>query len=316
MEIFLLTCFTNLNAAKYLKLPFIDAYLNKEGNFTHGVNFATGGATALNMSVLELKYNISVLDLSLSGQLDWFKSHIYSYYVDESVWRGKISKGLFIMGPIGGNDYNFAIAQGKTLSDIYKMVPDVIQAIEIFVEEIIGLGATKIAIPGNFPVGCVPLYLSLFKTNDSNMYDELKCLKPYNKHGQFHNYQLQKVVVKLQKRYPNVSIVYMDYYEAFRQILQHATLFGFDKTTTQEACCGPSDEEYNIKGVVSCGNKGVPVCENPREHISWDGTHLTQHAYHVLVKHLMPSLNVGVKNERLNGYLISISVCFILIRGL
>ncbi|KAK9705499.1 hypothetical protein RND81_07G061600 [Saponaria officinalis] len=286
--------------ATYLKLPLIDAYLNKDGNFTQGVNFAVGGATALNTSVLKLKYNLTAItNLSLSVQLDWFKSHLYSYYVDDkSDWRDKISKRLFIMGSIGSNDYNIAFLQGKTLPDLYEMVPHVVQAIQLVVEEIIRLGATQIAIPGNIPVGCIPMYLSLFKKNDSNIYDELKCLKQHNTHAQFHNHQLQKNVVNLQKRYPNVSIVYLDYYEAFREIFQHANLFGFDETATREACCGTSDDEYKVNADVFCGNKGVPVCENPDEHISWDGTHLTQHTYHALVKHLMPSLNRGIKNVK------------------
>ncbi|KAK9705498.1 hypothetical protein RND81_07G061500 [Saponaria officinalis] len=229
--------------------------------------------------------------------------------------RRKISKGLFIMGEIGGNDYNFAFLQGKTLADVYKMVPDVIQSIKVTVEEIIDLGATQITIPGNFPIGCVPIYLSLFKTNDSHMYDELKCLKEYNKLVQFHNDQIQKTILSLKKSYPNVSIIYMDYYGTFRQILGHATLFGFDESLTQEACCGVSDDEYKVRTDLFCGTKGVPVCENPQEHISWDGMHLTQHTYHVLAKHLMPSLNGGIKNERVYGYLISI-ICLILIWGL
>ncbi|KAL9242139.1 hypothetical protein vseg_016170 [Gypsophila vaccaria] len=68
-----------------MKLPMLDAYLNKKGNFKHGVNFAVGGATALNNSVLEQKYNVSSsTNLSLSVQLDWFKSHLHSYYLNKS----------------------------------------------------------------------------------------------------------------------------------------------------------------------------------------------------------------------------------------
>ena len=92
--------------------------------------------------------------------------------------------------------------------------------------EIIDLGATQMAIPGNFPIGCVPGYLTLFKTNDSNKYDDLKCLKEYNNHAKFHNDKLKQTIVKLQKDHPKVAIVYMDYYKAFKETIQHSTLFG------------------------------------------------------------------------------------------
>ncbi|KAK9705513.1 hypothetical protein RND81_07G062800 [Saponaria officinalis] len=303
--------------AKFWNIPTIDVYLNNEGNFTHGVNFAVAGATALNTFILEHKYNIHAqTNLSLSVQLDWFKSHLHSYYVDKSDVRVKLSEGLFFMGEIGGNDYNFAFFQGNSLSDVYRMVPDVIQAIKSAVEEIIDLGATQIVVPGNFPIGCVPIYLSLFKTNDSNMYDELKCLKEYNKHAQFHNYQLQKTIVKLQKGHPNVSIVYMDYFGASIEIVQHANLFGFDENAIQVACCGATDNEYKVQMGVYCGTKGAIVCKNPQEHISWDGVHLTQHAYHVLAKQLMHSFNGGVKNVGVFCFLTSIIICLILIWGI
>ncbi len=34
------------------------------------------------------------------------------------------------MGEIGGNDYNFALFQGKTVEEVRDMVPEVLQAIK------------------------------------------------------------------------------------------------------------------------------------------------------------------------------------------
>ncbi|KAK9706803.1 hypothetical protein RND81_07G152300 [Saponaria officinalis] len=268
--------------AKYMNIPMIDAYLNKEGNFTHGVNFAVAGATGLDISVLQEKYNISApTKLSLSVQLQWFKSHLQSFYPNISERRIKLAKELFFMGEVRGNDYNFAFFQGIPLPNVYKMVPLV---------EIIDLGATQIVIPDNFPIGCMPVYLTLFKTNDITMYDEMKCLKEYNGHAQYHNDLLQQTIIELQNDHPNITIIYMDYFGALKEILQHATLLGFDETVTQMACCGVHDNEYNVKMDVYCGFDGSFVCENPQEHISWDGTHLTHQAYHVMAKKLIPSL--------------------------
>ncbi|XP_074269382.1 GDSL esterase/lipase At5g03980-like [Silene latifolia] len=283
--------------AKFLNLPLLDAYLNKDGNFTHGVNFAVASAAALNSSVLGEKYNVwAPTNLTLSVQLGWFKSHLHSFYPNVLERRNKLAKGLFLMGEVGGNDYNFAFTQGKPLPDVYEMVPDVVQKIKSAVEEIIDLGATQIGIPGNFPIGCMPMYLSQFKTNDSSKYDELKCLKEYNRHAIYHNDQLQQTIIELQKSNPNVTIVYMDYFGTLKEILRHSTLYGFDANVTTKACCGAGDDEYNVNSKACCGDNGVPVCKNPQEYVSWDGTHLTQQAYYVMAKKLMPSLLRSLQN--------------------
>ncbi|KAK9706805.1 hypothetical protein RND81_07G152500 [Saponaria officinalis] len=72
--------------------------------------------------------------------------------------------------------------------------------------------------------------------------------------------------------------------------MKNSKIFRFDETATQKACCGVHDNEYNVNMDVRCGFDGNFVCENPREHISWDGIHLTHQAYHVMAKKLIPSL--------------------------
>lgn len=43
--------------------------------------------------------------------------------------EGIFSSSLFIMGEIGGNDYNEPFVQGRTVDEIRTFVPDVISAI-------------------------------------------------------------------------------------------------------------------------------------------------------------------------------------------
>ena len=42
----------------------------------------------------------------------------------------KLKSALFIVGEIGGNDYNYALLEGKTVRGVMSMVPDVVKAIK------------------------------------------------------------------------------------------------------------------------------------------------------------------------------------------
>lgn len=53
----------------------------------------------------------------------------------------KLKHALFFMGEIGGNDYNYALFEGKTVSEVKNMVPRVVQAI---------MGATKVCVNLNY----------------------------------------------------------------------------------------------------------------------------------------------------------------------
>lgn len=42
----------------------------------------------------------------------------------------KLKTSLFMVGEIGGNDYNYALFQGKTFEEVRSMMPKVVQAIK------------------------------------------------------------------------------------------------------------------------------------------------------------------------------------------
>jgi len=75
---------SHIIAAQALNLPFLDPYLDENGNFTHGVNFAVAGATALNVSTLAAKNVTANVATSLLVQLDWFKSHLNAMHFTTS----------------------------------------------------------------------------------------------------------------------------------------------------------------------------------------------------------------------------------------
>lgn len=81
-------------------------------------------------------------------------------------------------------------------------------------------------VPGNFPIGCVPLYLVNFATNDTSKYDELQCLKDYNDFSKLYNQQLIQAIQQLQQEHPNVAIVYADYYSALIWVITNSPQLG------------------------------------------------------------------------------------------
>ncbi|KMT07930.1 hypothetical protein BVRB_6g145330 [Beta vulgaris subsp. vulgaris] len=273
--------------AEYFKLSFLDAYLNKADNFKHGVNFAVAGSTTLTTSTLAAKNILSpITNSSLPVQLGWFKSHLQSLCKHSSDCKHKLANALFII-ETGGNDFNYAFFQQKSLQDVQQMVDEVIQGITSAVQDVISSGATQVVIPGNFPIGCMPIYLNAFQTNDLNMYDELHCLKGLNEFSTFQNDHLQEAIRKLQEQHPKVAIVYADYYNALRELLKHAASLGFKKDEVQKTCCGIGNNEYNFNMTSMCGYNGVPVCKHPYERVSWDGVHMTQHAYKLMARWLL-----------------------------
>lgn len=66
----------------------------------------------------------------------------------------------------------------------------------------------------------------MFKSNDESAYDEHQCLKELNDFAEFHNKYLQKAITTLQEENPATTIVYADYYNAFKSLLINAPRLG------------------------------------------------------------------------------------------
>lgn len=249
--------------ATYFNLPLLNPYLADGSDFTQGVNFAVVGATA------------NGGDYSLATQLSWFRCHLNSTFSDPMAIKERLQKSLVLMGEIGGNDFNGPFYRGRSIHEVCKLIPGVVKTIKDAVEEVISLGATNIVVPGNFPIGCVPLYLVKFATNDTSKYDELECLKDYNDFSKFYNQQLLQAIQQLQQEHPDVAIVYADYYSALISVIINAPQLGIEQDGTKKACCGAGNNPYNY-GAKSCGSSGASVCEDPSKRINWDGVHMTQ----------------------------------------
>lgn len=88
------------------------------------------------------------------------------------------------------------------------------------------MGAVQLIIPGNFPIGCLPIYLTALRSSDPDAYDNRMCLKGLNAFATLHNLNLQEAIQELRESYPHVVIMYADYYNAFLNLLDNALDLG------------------------------------------------------------------------------------------
>ncbi|XP_074587751.1 GDSL esterase/lipase At5g03980-like isoform X1 [Curcuma longa] len=271
-----------------LNLSLIDPYLLDGADFRSGVNFAVAGSTALDSSVLLQRSIIApVTNKPLSVQLQWFKTHLNSTCSSSPTeCSKKLEHALILMGEIGGNDYNNAFFQGSSIDSVKSFVPRVVDRIVDAAKEVIDAGAVQLVIPGNFPIGCMPSYLTMFYNSDPSAYDDNKCLKDYNSFAMYHNKQLQAAIEQLRQSYPKITFMYADYYQAFMYLLNHTAELGFDKDSVHKACCGAGGD-YNFDFNLMCGLPGTTTCSEPTKYISWDGIHLTQEAYKTMAQALI-----------------------------
>ncbi|KAJ4763060.1 GDSL esterase/lipase [Rhynchospora pubera] len=262
-----------------LHIPYLTPYLagNRSEDFQFGANFAVGGATALNQDYFKKRgLQVMFTPYSLGTQIRWFEKLLKLLGSSDAERKEIASTSLFLLGEIGGNDYNQPFFQNRPIEEIRTYVPDVIKAIGASANDLIKLGAKTIVVPGNFPIGCVPGFLTLFQTNNSNEYDQYGCLRWANEFAEYHNTALKAKLRQLSEHNPGVTLIYADYYGATIDYTKNPAKYGFQDV--MDACCGAGGP-YNVNLMINCGLNGSHACPDPAKYLSWDGLHLTEQAY-------------------------------------
>ncbi|KAK1604314.1 hypothetical protein QYE76_027987 [Lolium multiflorum] len=266
--------------AQALGLPLLPPSKAKGKDFRRGVSMAITGGTAMNFSFYK---SLGIEDPvwnhgSLDTQIQWFKELMPSICGTELSCKGFLGKSLFMFGGYGGNDYNVQLLEvGLTPEQAMKHTPKIVNAIADGVEKLIALGAVHIVVPGIFPTGCLPIFLSLFgDAARKDDFDRTGCLKPYNRLTDYHNTLLRTQVEALQrKHYNSTRLMYADYAGLMYRVVQEPEKFGFSDPL--KACCGAGGGKYNFDVTARCGMKGATVaCDDPSARLSWDGIHPTE----------------------------------------
>ncbi|TVU35750.1 hypothetical protein EJB05_17680, partial [Eragrostis curvula] len=262
--------------AQALQLPLPPPNLPEQdsGQFPTGANFAVFASTALPGSYFK-PFNQNLPPWNLGVQMSWFKQMLQRIAPDDGDKRRILGESLIVLGEIGGNEYNFWFAAGRPREQAYQFIPDVVACIGSAAQELIDLGAKTIMIPNNFPIGCVPAYLS-GHGGDNEPRDEFQCLRWFNDFSSRHDAALRGVVEGLRARNPGVKLIYADYFGAAMEFVKTPAKFGIGDPLV--ACCG-GDNKYHTN--YGC-NATTRLWGDPLNFASWDGMHMTEKAYHAI----------------------------------
>ena len=209
-------------------MPLLPPSKAKNATFHRGANFAITGATSLDTPFfVERGLGKTVWNSgSLHTQIQWFQDMKPKLCSSPDECRDLFRRSLFIVGEFGGNDYNSPLFAFRPISEAHDFVPHVVESIGSGVEKLIAEGAVELVVPGVLPIGCFPVYLSIFRKQADGYGGRSGCIRDLNTLSWVHNAALRRKVEELRGRYPDVRIVYADYYTPAIQFVLHAEKYG------------------------------------------------------------------------------------------
>ncbi|PKU82091.1 GDSL esterase/lipase [Dendrobium catenatum] len=221
--------------------------------------------------------------------------------------KDTFSRSLFVVGEIGGNDYNYGFLQSWSFQEVKSLVPHVINTISTAIHDLIDMGAKTLLVPGNFPIGCIAAFLTYYensKVEDYNM--STGCINWLNEFSEYHNNILKQELNRLRYIHPHTTIIYADYFNAVTNILSPANSTRLERVPLA-ACCGSGGGRYNYGKSISCGSENSTVCGDSSTYLSWDGMHFTEATYKAIAKGILegpfadPSINKTCSSSNI-GY--------------
>nr|POE66016.1 gdsl esterase/lipase [Quercus suber] len=137
---------------------------------------------------------------------------------DEDACKLELGKALFWIGEMGGNDYArlFASSIGPAIVN-NQFIEQAVDHICTLALALLDKGAKFLVVQGLPPIGCLPLQLTTCPSND---HDQNGCSVSANLVIKGHNDLLQKRLDEIRIHYKDSMILYIDYYSAFKTILE------------------------------------------------------------------------------------------------
>ncbi|KAK3016598.1 hypothetical protein RJ639_005871 [Escallonia herrerae] len=249
---------------KELLPPYLDPTLQAKDLRT-GVNFASGGA-GFDPLTSELAKVIS-----LSDQLDLYKEYVAKLkeLVGEDSTSTIVSNSLYIV-VAGSNDITNTYFNNplRRLHFEFSSYTDLmLDSASAFAQAMYNLGARRIGVFGVPPIGCLPSQRTLAGGALRN------CAENYNQLAQLFNKKLSARLNFLNTNLPQARLVYVDAFSLPLELINNPAKYGFE--VANKGCCGT--------GVIEVAFLCTYTCTDVSDYVFWDGFHLTEKAYRVLV---------------------------------
>ncbi|XP_077234213.1 GDSL esterase/lipase At4g01130-like [Tasmannia lanceolata] len=262
--------------------PFVQPYFkNLDTNYRRGVNFATAGGTARNVSTG------GPVTFSLPLQTDHFvrfKRNVHALLRSKNRSDQLVSRipplkafkdGIYMIF-IGSNDIYSNLATETPPLIKEKLVPQIISAISKGVQDLHKEGAKNFMVFTVPALGCFPTLLARISSGPFSSKDGLGCLKEYNDVVQHTNLELEKALANLTRHYQDMNIMVADIYSFMLEAIANPSNYGLEERVKFQACCGYGGPPYNYNPKIHCGpQREAKGCSKPWEYMSWDGDHFT-----------------------------------------
>eukprot|EP01018_Ginkgo_biloba_P013938 Gb_05395 [translate_table: standard] len=267
--------------AQRLGLPFPPPFLKPRADFSHGINFASGGSglldsTGKDMNIIPLSHQIQQF-ANISSAL------AQRHGVDAA--RSFLSKSLYAVSA-GGNDIGLNYLTNATFQNTTSpqdLVKLLLTKYSEYLSNLYRRGARNFILLDIPPLGCTPnsRLAGLSTWNGS-------CLKIANQLVIALNSGLRVLTSNLNQKHKGaLTILNPDSYSFVLNIIHHGRAYGFSET--KSACCGAGP--FNT--AVGCGLE-IPekkrgeykefLCKDPRKYVFWDGTHPTERVYFMVFR--------------------------------
>ncbi|KAL2250987.1 UNVERIFIED_CONTAM: GDSL esterase/lipase 5 [Sesamum indicum] len=274
--------------AEYAKLPLIPPFLEPSADYSHGVNFASGGA-----GILSTTNEGQAIDLST--QLKYFEE--VEKWLAEKLGASEaeevISNAVYFFS-MGSNDYLGGYLGSPRMQELHhpeQYVGMVIGNLTIAIQELYEKGARKFGFLSLCPLGCLPVMRAL-----NPKAGEGGCFQQANSLALAHNNALKTLLNNLHYLLKDFKYCNSDFYNWLQDRINNPS--DYDLKEGVNACCGSGP----YGGVYTCGGtKKVAtyeLCDNANDYVWWDSFHPTERIHEQFAKALWdgPQASVGPHN--------------------
>ncbi|KAK9671520.1 hypothetical protein RND81_12G035900 [Saponaria officinalis] len=253
-------------------LPYIRRR-HRSNHWKYGMNFAYGGTGV---------FDTDVSYPNMTKQIDMFQE-----LLSQSIFTPQDLRHSLAHVSLVGNDYSYYLANGGSVEEVQKFIPQVINQLVLNLQRIYNLGVKKISVTTLQPLGCLP------RTTYPTLYQE--CNTIFNKASKFHNVLLQEAVSKLNNVTNNSALspfVTIDFYQAFSSVIHPPKVEQRNPKFKNPLapCCMGKNSTYYCGSTDARGKKMYTICSNPNSYFFWDSAHPTQAGWEVLSRSLQPTL--------------------------